>query len=374
MASYQLPKPDGSMMTGVTLKDGILYGPSGKRLGPTSMFPDLQNADGKRVSVQTAPATDDEGNVMPENIAPGTAGDDENKGDTRTNQNGIKQKGMTLGGIKQFNEQYGLNLADGATMFNLSKLGRKDAYKSPDNKIETDDTGYTVGEKSKPVSGSLGGIQADTEVLTGKAGGYTIPPASVPGTTGHSPEDPQSGVSSAADSADQTRALSMKPFRGSERQREFADRPGNRPPVSEASAEKGNGSDKARNAYASAFLNSTAKGPMGVLREASAAQGVIRTNDGKIAIKDGEGYRTYTGDKSAREVAFDLGGGQKGYDKHADHFTSIGVPDKPEIKPDDEQTPATPWSGMTMDQKKGAVTAFAQDFANTFKGKLKKKD
>ena len=120
---------------------------------------------------------------------------------------------------------------------------------------------------------------------------------------------------------------------------------------------------------------------MGVLRDAAASVGVIRTNDGGVSIKDGDNYRTYTGDKSAREVAFDLGGGQSGWDKHAADFTTLKPADKPEVKPDDEQTPATvqpdtdtSWGSMTMDQKKGAVTAYAQDFVNTFRDKLKDKN
>ena len=371
-STYRLPKPDGSYMEGVTVKDGFVYGPSGKKLGKVSMFPDLQDGNGARVedtsstpTVLTAPATNSEGVTREEGIeATKTDLETELRNDERTNSNGIKQRGMTLGGIKQFNEQYGLEVADGSALFNLNGSNGQTGDNSND---------YSVGDAAVmgvPLSQSgpikQGGF-VETVISPDGVG------ESVPHTLGQT-DNPQNGASSTPDNEDQSRALAMKPFRGSERQREFRDRPGNRPPVSAASETKGNGSDKARNAYASAFLSSTAKGPMGVLREASAAQGVIRTNDGGISIRDGDGYRTYTGDKSAREVAFDLGGGQKGYDKHAGDFTSIGVPDKPEVKPDDEQTPATPWSGMSMDEKKGAVTAYAQDFANTFKDSLKNKN
>jgi hypothetical protein len=315
-----------------------------------------------------------------ENVAPGAGGDDEDKGDTRISPTGIKQTGMTLGGIKQFNEQYGLNIADGATMFNLTKPGRKGAYKSPDNKIETDETGYTVGKGARPISGSQGGIQAETEVLTGKAGGYEIPAASVPGTTGHTPEDPQNGVSSAADTADQTRAIALNSGRGSRKDPRNRGNGGNTPfggvEPSNESLVSPMYKDKARNAFRSTFLDSDAKGPAALFREAHAAQGVIRTNDGKIAIKNGDSYLTYTGDKSAREVSRDLAGGQKGLDKHRDQFTAIGPADTPQVQADDEQTPATvqpDWKDMTIDQKKGAVTAYAQDFVNTFKDKLKDK-
>ena len=121
MATHRLPKPDGTYMEGVTVKDGIVYGPSGKRLGKTKMFPDLETVDGQRVQQPVvAPATNDEGEVMPENVAPGSVADDEDKGDSRTNQNGIVQKGMTLGGIKDFNAAYGLEVADASKLFNLN--------------------------------------------------------------------------------------------------------------------------------------------------------------------------------------------------------------------------------------------------------------
>ena len=50
MASHYLPKKDGSKME-VTVReeDGemYVYGPSGKKLGKTKAFPDLQDADGR---------------------------------------------------------------------------------------------------------------------------------------------------------------------------------------------------------------------------------------------------------------------------------------------------------------------------------------
>ena len=320
-----------------------------------------------------------------ETPAPVSAADDEESGgkggNTRTNKNGIVQKGMTLGGLQEFQQfNPNLNIANGANFFNFGKTDRKDAYKGTDNTVSTGDVGWQMPEGSKPKTKKGTVTGTDLKIGTGNAGGWEIPTASVPGTLGHTGDDPQNGVSDSADQADQERAISMKPFRGSERQREFADRPGNRPPVSEASANKGKKTDKARQTYGRAFLDSTSKGPMGVLRDAAASIGVVRTNDGGISIRDGDNYRTYTGDKSAREVAYDLGGGQKGYDLHAGDFTTIGVPDSPKVKPDDEQTPATiegstetPWKEMTMDQKKGAVNAYAQDFVNTFRSKLKDK-
>ena len=293
-------------------------------------------------------------------------------GTVRTNSNGITQKGMNLGGIQNFIKfNADLKIADGADFFNFNSTKSPDAYKGGDNTISTKDTGYTVPKASAPIVGADTVKGGDLKIDTGKSGGYTIPPASVPGTTGHSPKDPQSGVSDAPDNADQTRALGMKPFRGSARQQEFANRPGNRPPVSEASVLKPTGGDKARKTYGRAFLDSTSKGPMGVLRDASASIGVIRTNDGKISIKDGDGYRTYTGDASAREVAFDLGGGQKGYDKHAAGFKKI-VPEKPaDTSTDDEQTPATIQDISQMDVTTPEWKNQGQAFADHYKKQLK---
>ena len=269
----------------------------------------------------------------PQTTPPVSEADDKDKGETRTNSNGITQRGMTLGGIKQFGEKYGLKVADGASLFSLGESTYGSRVTGPDNKP----------------------MKMETHVWSEEAGGL-VPP-STPGVTGKDGKNPTSGVSKSPDYADTSRSVSFD-----------SDEPSDESLVSPMYR------DKARNAYRAAFLSSTGKGPMAVLREASAAQGVIRTNDGKISIKDGDGYRTYTGDKSAREVAFDLAGGQGGYEKHAANFNPISPPDKPEIKSDDEQTPATPWSGMSMDEKKGAVNAFAQDFADNFKDKLKKKD
>ena len=374
--TYRLPKPDGGYLEGVTLQDGVLVGPNGNRLGKPHLFPDLEDSStGKRVRVQTTGQTDDAGNPLPdglepgvETVAPGSGADD---GDTRTNANGIVQKGMTLGGIKDFNSAYGLEVADASKLFDLSGAGKKDL--TTKNVSYTKDRGadFSKGVDYKvPEAGKPGAFQSlPKNPYGGKdSGTFSIDEASIPQTLGKITGNPQEGADPQADSADQSRAISMKPFRGSARQQEFANRPGNRPPVSEASAEETPKTDKARSAYSRAFLDSTAKGPMGVLREAAAAQGVIRTNDGKISIKNGDSYLTYTGDKSAREVAFDLGGGQKGFDKHAGDFTSIGVPDKPEVKVDDEQTNAT-LEGSTEQNK--AAKEFAQFYKDDLKNKNK---
>ena len=379
MATHRLPKPDGTYMEGVTVKDGIVYGPSGKRLGKTKMFPDLETVDGQRVQQPVvAPATNDEGEVMPENVAPGSVADDEDKGDSRTNQNGIVQKGMTLGGIKDFNAAYGLEVADASKLFNLNGSNGQTGDNSND---------FSVGDAKvmgKPLSESApikqGG--ATETVITAEGIGE-----STPYTLGQT-NDPQNGVSNQPDTADQTRAISFNSGRGSRKDPRNrgggADEPFGGVEPSNESLVSPMYKDKARNAYRNAFLDSTAKGPMGVLREASAAQGVIRTNDGGISIKDGDGYRTYTGDKSAREVAYDLGGGQKGYDLHAGDFTSIGVPDQPEVQVDDEQTPQTlegssdismtaPIKDMSTAQQKQAAQQFAKGFVTDIAGKLKDK-
>ena len=310
-----------------------------------------------------------------QNPAPVSAADDEEKGDTRTNANGIVQKGMTLGGIKDFNAAYGLEVRDASKLFDLSGAGKADTDIS-----YTEDRGADLAkgvDYKIPGAGTPGAFQSlPKNPYGGKdSGTFSIDEASMPLTLGKLSGNPQEGADNQADEADQSRAISMKPFRGSERQREFANRPGNRPPVSEASAEETPKTDKARAAYRRAFLDSTAKGPMGVLRDAAAAQGVIRTNDGGISIKNGDNYLTYTGDKSAREVAFDLGGGQKGFDKHAADFKPVGPADTPEVKPDDEQTPATILDGKTDAELKQIATdagkAFAQDYLERLKNKGK---
>ena len=336
------------------------------------------------VEAPITPETDSETTPAPtpKTPAPGAGGSESST--TRTNENGIVQKGMTLGGVNNFLAAYPeLNVADGSKFFDLSGAGGK--------KVGGQDVGYTKGrgeslaegvdykvpDKAKP-----GAFQKLPENSFGgkNSNSYTVDGASMPLTLGKVSGNPQEGADPQADAADQSRAISMKPFRGSARQQEFANRPGNRPPVSEASAEETPKTDKARSAYSRAFLDSTAKGPMGVLRDAAAAQGVIRTNDGKISIKNGDSYLTYTGDKSAREVAFDLGGGQEGFNKNAADFSPVGG----KKSGDDEQTPATiqdtpdismtaPIKDMSEADQKKAAQVFAQGFVSGISGKLKDK-
>ena len=92
--AYQFTKDDGTVISGVTVKDGIVYGPDGKRFGPRSMFPDLQNEKGQRVTIQTARATDEDGNYMDDDPriseVPETP-------EVRTSPTGIQQTGKKLG-------------------------------------------------------------------------------------------------------------------------------------------------------------------------------------------------------------------------------------------------------------------------------------
>lgn len=325
------------------------------------------SATGKKVTTSGT----DGAPQKPETAPPVVADDDEDKGDTRTNQNGIVQKGMTLGGIKDFNAAYGLEVADASKLFNLNGTNGQTADNHND---------FSAGDArvmGKPLKESIpirnGG--ATETVITAEGIGETTPY-----TLGQT-DNPQNGVSDKPDSADLTRGLSFKTGRTGRRDPRNRGGGANEPfggeEPSNSSLVSPMYADKARNAYRSGFLDSTAKGPMGVLRDASANQGVIRTNDGGISIKDGDGYRTYTGNKSAREVAFDLGGGQKGYDKHATNIESIGVPDKSEIQSDDEQTPATvqpEWNEMNMEQKKGVLTDSANAFAASYVQRVKDKN
>lgn len=285
-----------------------------------------------------------------ETPAPAPEGGDE-KSTTRTNGNGIVQKGMNLGGIQNFlNFNPDLKLADGADYFNFSgkKTDTEKPYKTGEHTISGKDTGYEISGESAPIH-KLGDTKgAKVTMPKGNAGGYEMPAATVPLTTGHSKEDPQAGVSDAPDNADNSRGISFNTGRRGRKdprnRGNGADTPFGGVEPSDSSLTSPMYKDKARNKYRSTFLDSTAKGPMGVLRESAASVGVIRTNDGKVAVKDGDNYRTYTGDASAREVAFDLGGGQSGWDKHSAGFEMVKGAEKPgdsKATSDDEQTPAT---------------------------------
>ena len=267
--------------------------------------------------------------------------------DERTSPTGLVQRGMTLGGVRNYLQGTGLGLADASQYFQMGEPTYGSKVTGPNNEV----------------------LKPETHVWSEKAGGL-IPPSTA-GVTGKSPQDPQAGVSDVPDQADNSRALSLsggeEPFGGS-----YGDDDEYVSPMY---------ADKARNKWRSTFLDSRAKGPAALMREADASIGVIRDNQGNIAYKNGDSYSTYSGDGDTRDVIYDIRGGQSGFGKHQSDFTELGaleVPDTPTIKPDDEQTEATiegaatiPWKDMNKGQKEDTVSAFAQDFANWYKQGVK---
>ena len=351
-------------------ENGYSLGSDGKMTAHKPVKPD---------SSEDTPDTPD----TPETLPPVVEDDVEETGDVRTNKNGITQKGMTLGGIKNFMKfNPDLNVANGADFFDFSGVEKaksrkkmENAYSSTDTPAFPKDLQYELPDSAKPTTPPGIISLPDGNPYKQAPKGWTIPEGSMPGTLGKFTEDPQEGVSPKADIADQTRAIGFNNPKRGERAGNFRNRPGNSAfggeEPSDSSLVSPMYADKGRNAYRSGFLDSKGKGPMAVLRDASAAQGVIRTNDGKVSIKNGDSYMTYTGDKSAREVAYDLGGGQKGFDKHAADFETLTPPDKPEIKPDDEQTPATIQNLADMDTSTPTWKDNEQGFLEFYKKQVK---
>lgn len=306
-----------------------------------------QKPSQKPVKPDPEPDTDEDKPQTPAPVVVDDVEDVEEQGDVRTNKNGIVQKGMTLGGIKNYLQGTGLGLADASQYFQMGEPTYGSKVTGPNNEV----------------------LKPETDVWSEKAGGL-VPPSAA-GVTGKSPQDPQAGVSDVPDQADNSRALSLsggeEPFGGS-----YGDDDEYVSPMY---------ADKARNKWRSTWLNSRAKGPAALMREADASIGIIRDNKGNIAYKNGDSYSTYSGDGDTRDVIYDIRGGQSGFGKHQSDFTELGaleVPDTPTIKPDDEQTEATiegaatiPWKDMNKGQKEDTVSAFAQDFANWYKQGVK---
>ena len=334
-------------VNGVTY-DGKTHRPKGAPDGGYSL-----KSDGSRVAHTPVPETVDTPDTPPTPAptpAPTAAPTPEptiRPSDTRTSPTGLIQRGMTLGGVRNYLQGTGLELADADQYFQMGEPTYGSKVTGPNNEV----------------------LKPETDVWSKEAGGL-VPPSTA-GVTGKSPQNPQAGVSDVPDQADNSRALSLsggeEPFGGT-----YGDDDEYVSPMY---------ADKARNKWRSTFLDSRAKGPAALMREADASIGVIRDNQGNISYKNGDSYSTYSGDGDTRDVIYDIRGGQSGFSKHQSDFTELGaleVPDTPTIKPDDEQTEATlegaatiPWKDMNKGQKEDTVSAFAQDFANWYKQGVK---
>ena len=128
----------------------------------------------------------------------------------RTNENGLKQYGMKLGGLNQFTKAFtGYEIADIKSAFQSEDLPT--AYQTGSNKISTEQTAYELPEGStpSPLNKGLAGAQG----LKVQDSSYTIDdsavPVSVPGTLGRS-GDAQEGISDKPDIAEEVRTIRMQ--------------------------------------------------------------------------------------------------------------------------------------------------------------------
>ena len=346
--AYQLPKREGGAITGLTIKDGKLIGPNGDVLGPVNHFPDLQDSEGNTVEMpadeyKTVPLTNDAGEVMPETPAPVSLADD--KGDTeRTGPTGIKQKGMTLGGIKNFLQGTGLELADGQGFF--GEIGGPAAGGGGPNSSDMQVMGASKGEADKRSKGGMW-----ETVIDSKGIGKTTPYA-----TGQSNSE-QEGTAQVGDRADLDRAIGAD---------------GKKDPTNWLDYDFM--SKNPRAAAKSAFLDPNNKG-YDAIRARNAAVGVVNMHDAGGALKMGDKYYTSKSGKSGRDFAFELTGGQSGFNAMKDDLVEVGkdgIIDTPVTTGEsDDVAPEVQKIQPTEQNMKDAGKAFAADYLDRLKNKNK---
>ena len=301
--AYQFTKDDGTVISGITVKDGIVYGPKGERFGPIKMFPDLQNSDGKRVSIQTAPATNDDGEVMPESAAPGGEADDEG---SRVSPTGIKQSGKRLG-LGDINglfaslsspDRKGGALMTAGDLPSASKFFSEALPTTEEGAKQQGHGSLVTGPDGKPMEMETGTWDENT--------GSIIEP-SVPGTLGGNPENAEDGTSDKPDIAEEVRTIRMNRNSGRGSRRDPRNRDGGSDePFGGVSETKGNGMSTERRAARAAFLDPNNKG-YGAIRAADRAVGAYHQYDTGGMNIDGKDVKFNEG--MSRDARFELRGG-----------------------------------------------------------------
>lgn len=275
----------------------------------------------------------------------------------RVSPTGIPQTGMNLGGIKNFLQGTGLELADGEAVF-----GKNGAPAAGGSKADSSDMkvmGYSDEDVDRyQKDGQLEGVI--------DAKGYT---ASVPDTTGRT-DSPQEGASGAPDMAELQRDLDFhdEGFGDDERFSNFSSKG---PKDSALTAQMY--ADSARNKARAAFLD-TKGGPKQVLDARNAAVGVGNMDEAGGFIKKGDKYYTSKSGMSGSEFAYKMTGGQKGYDSMADDLVEVGdngpIMDggQVEVITDDGPQVGAP-NPQAVDVSKQAGQS-AKRFANKAKGEV----
>ena len=266
--AYRIPKDDGTFLKGVTVRDGIVYDKDGKRLGPKSMFPRMEQdtgsffdgAKGGKYDVSDETPADD-----------GEAGDES----TRVSPTGIQQSGKKLG------------LGDINGLFaSLNKSGKMTAGELPAaSKFFSEALPLTEEGAKQQGHGSLvtGPDGKPMEMETGTwddEKGAIIPP-SVPGTTGGKPENAEDGTSAKPDIAESVRTIRM--HRNKRDQLEGFSTP---KPLGGASETQGNGMSKERMAARSAFLDPNNKGYAAIRARDRAVGAADQFGTGGMRIDD----------------------------------------------------------------------------------------
>jgi len=350
--AYQFTKDDGTVISGVTVKDGIVYGPDGKRFGPTSMFPDLQNEKGQRVTIQTARAADDDGNYMDDD--PDIIRDDD--GETRTSPvTGIVQTGKKLG-LGDINGLFAsLNERGQMTKGDLPSASKFFSEALPTTKQGATQLGHgslVTGPDGKP-------MEQEDHVWNDETG--RLEPPSVPGVTGGKPGNAEDGTSDKPDVADQIRQVRMHRNKRDQLEGFSTDEP-----FGGVDTTKGNGMTASRRAAVSNFLDPNNKG-YAAIRARDRAVGAFHQYD-KGGMKIGDDIHMFK-EGMSKDARFELSGNgikskedaQTFLNKYVQGFNEAAPTDSPTEPPVSEQTTTTlSWKDMNMDQKKSAFSSLGK--------------
>ena len=237
---------------------------------------------------------------------------------TRTNENGIEQKGKDLSSINS-----GLSAVGVGPLQDMGRFFDGGAFKV--NAPATKETKEQAEEFSVDDAVAMGMPKSQAESIKRGEMTETVITPTAAGTVGGNPENPQDGTSPKPTVAEKVRQI-----RGA-RQQEFAARPGNRTFEQPDETPESSGPSAMRLAARSAFLDAPAGSGYNAIRARDAAVGV--SNDG--VLLDGELRQWADGvdEKTKRRAAYVASGGfdrREQLDEWTGQFLQPGSQKSPE--------------------------------------------